>query len=96
MRPAYTVAWPRRLIEQTIAEFVLRAIEYGTGSAAITAAMSEIDRVLSSQPAEAGESRAGDERILLVPPLAVTYRIREVDRIVEALRAGYRPLRPLR
>jgi hypothetical protein len=96
MRPAYTVAWPRSLVERTIAAFLLRAMEDGTGSAAVTAATIEIDRILSSRPAEAGESRAGDERILLVPPLAVTYRVREADRIVEVLRAGYRPLRPLR
>lgn len=96
MKAAYTVIWKPSLVERTLAEFVLRAMEEGTGSAAITSAMAEIDARLSTRPADAGESRGGPERIICVPPLAVTYEVREDDRIVYVLRARYMPHRPSR
>ena len=96
MRPAYTVIWKPSVIEKTLAEIVLRATEDGTGSSAVAAASAEIDRVLSTRPAEAGESRGGAGRIMIVPPLAVVFEVREADRIVDVLRATYLPRRPSR
>ena len=94
MKPAYTVAWPRPLLERMIAEFVLRAMSDGTGSNAVAAAMDEIERRLSSRPTDVGESRGANERVLIVPPLAVTFEVRDADRLVNVLRVSYRPRRP--
>jgi len=91
MRSAYTVAWPRPLVETTLAEFLLRAMEDGTGSAAVTSAMVKIDRVLSTSPIDAGESRDGGERIVFESPLGVTYRVRESERVVEVVLVHYLP-----
>ncbi len=51
--------------------------------------MTELERLLSTRPGEVGESRDAGERIAVVSPLSVTYRVREGDRVVEVLRAGY-------
>ena len=50
--------------------------------AAITKAAYEIDKILAAGPTEAGESHPGDQRILLVPPLGVTFRASSDDRMV--------------
>ncbi|MBW3539342.1 MAG: hypothetical protein KY476_03660 [Planctomycetes bacterium] len=42
---------------------------------AITEATAKVDAVLERNPFEAGESRSGDRRILLVRPLGVFYRV---------------------
>lgn len=94
MTPAFTVIWKPSLIDETIADLVLRAMADGTGSAAIAAAMSAIDARLSSRPIEEGESRSGIERVAFELPLMVTYEIHETERVVYVLRAQYMPHRP--
>jgi hypothetical protein len=54
--------------------------------AAITRSAFQIDELLSSRPTEAGESRQNGVRILLVPPLGVTFWCSNDDRLV---RVGY-------
>jgi hypothetical protein len=93
MKPAYTVIWKPSLIDETIAEFVIRAIEDGTGAAAIASAMSVVEARLASRPFEEGESRSGIERVTFAQPLMVTYEIHETERIVYVLRAQYFPRR---
>jgi hypothetical protein len=48
-------------------------------------AANEIDRILGIAPRDAGESREEGRRILLVPPLGVTFRVLEADRVVRVL-----------
>ncbi|MGH7127176.1 MAG: hypothetical protein ACREJB_07500 [Planctomycetaceae bacterium] len=55
--------------------------------------MNEIDRLLGGRPETQGESRGDFERILIVPPLVVTFEIHEEERIVVVLRARYSPRR---
>jgi plasmid stabilization system protein ParE len=52
---------------------------------AITAAVDSIDRALRSDPDEQGESREDQERVVVVPPLVVDFRVIEEDRRVEIL-----------
>jgi plasmid stabilization system protein ParE len=52
----------------------------------VTQAADEIERILSTKPTEAGESRSGDIRILIVPPLAANFRVFQADRIVRVSR----------
>ena len=49
----------------------------------ITLAASQIDKQLRHNPEAVGESRASGRRILIVPPLAVVYRVLHDDRIVQ-------------
>ncbi len=51
----------------------------------VTEAAREIDSRLRAAGAEEGESRAHGRRILLVPPLGVTFEIFPEDRIVRVL-----------
>ncbi len=44
-----------------------------------------IDRKLRHDPENAGESRAEGRRILLAPPLGVTFRVSLADRVVRVL-----------
>ena len=53
------------------------------------ATVNRIERFLSRSPSQFGESRAGDERLAFVPPLAVSFRVREPDRLVEVLAIGH-------
>ena len=62
-----------------------------TNRNAVTAAVDAIDRVLRSDPRGQGESRVDDDRIVIVPPLVVDFRVVEDDRRVEVL--GVRALR---
>ncbi len=49
---------------------------------AVTAAANEIDSLLGSRPSTSGESRFGDRRILIVPPLTVYFKVSESDCLV--------------
>ncbi len=51
----------------------------------ITRAATEIDRRLSNDPANEGESRESGRRILLAPPLGVKFRVDEERRITLVL-----------
>ena len=46
--------------------------------ARITAAAAAVDRLLVKDPTDVGESRAGDEWVVFVGPLGVTYRVPEI------------------
>ena len=93
MKPAYTVIWKPSTMK-SLADFVHEAMTDGTGGESVTIASAEIDRALKRMPTEAGESRDGDLRILFVSPLAITFEVREADRLVNVLRVSYRPARP--
>jgi hypothetical protein len=48
----------------------------------VASAANQIDVLLQTDPETRGESRSGSDRILVVPPLAVTLEIKEPDRVV--------------
>jgi hypothetical protein len=52
---------------------------------AVSMAADEIDQRLGTNPTREGESREADLRILHVPPLGVTYRVSQADRVVHIL-----------
>ncbi len=58
-------------IEQELAQIWLNAPD----RQAVTEAAYEIDRLLTRDPLNAGESREGNTRILIVEPLAVYYDV---------------------
>ncbi len=91
MTSRFTVIWKRSLIEKDLASYVAEAMEKRGNVGAITRAMTEIDRLLSQRPESEGESRANFERVLIVPPLTVTYEVHEDEQIVYVLRSRYSP-----
>ena len=53
--------------------------------AKITKATAMTDRVLTIDPENEGESRTGDERILFMSPLIVTFAVDNLNRVVQIL-----------
>jgi hypothetical protein len=51
----------------------------------ILAAMSTIESLLHNEPEFVGESRNADERLLIVEPISVVYKIEHRRRIVHVL-----------
>lgn len=54
----------------------------------ITSAADSIDEKLGDDAESLGESRAGNRRILFVPPLVVIIEVLEPDRLVKVLSVG--------
>ena len=89
MNGRFRVIWRTSLIQNRLAALVLDFFQRGQDSSPITKAMAEIDRILETNPSEAGESRENIERILIVPPLTVTFDVNEEEQIVYILTLGY-------
>lgn len=87
----FTVIWRRHLIERKLAEYVVSPIERGEPVAPITAAMTTIDQLLSTNPETRGESRGDYERVLIVPPLTVTFEVHEEEHVVYVLTLHCQP-----
>jgi hypothetical protein len=68
-------------------------MEQGEDMGPITRAMAEIDRLLAREPQTQGESREAFERVLIVPPLTVTFEVHEDEHVVLVLRLRYSPQR---
>jgi len=77
---SYTVLWV------PAAEQELAALWLGAPNRRdVSDSTNEIDTRLRLAPAEEGESRDFGQRILLVPPLGVTFEVFDGDRIVRVL-----------
>jgi hypothetical protein len=83
----YTVLW-KPSVEADLASLWASAPD----RSAVTAAANQIDVLLQTDPETRGESRSGSDRILVVPPLAITLEVKEPDRVVWVL--GVRRLPP--
>jgi hypothetical protein len=76
----FTVTWvPAAEIE--LANLWLVAID----REGLLIAADQIDQQLKSDPENFGESRSAQRRIIIVPPLAVTYHVLPADRFVQIL-----------
>jgi hypothetical protein len=83
----FRVLWPQRVIRELTRAYLV-AREAGEADA-VTASMARVDESLSANPAAAGESRAGAERILVVRPVVVEYEVFEDERAVVVTAARY-------
>lgn len=84
---SYTVVWLASA-ELELAEVWLRAANRDR----VTAAGNEIDIRLRTNPEIEGESRTRGRRILLVPPLGVTFEVHSDDRLVRVLEVWRFPI----
>lgn len=73
----YTVVW-RPVTMSRLADLWMATSD----RAGLTAAADRIDSQLAQNPDAIGEGREGTNRILIVPPLAVYYQVRDADRTV--------------
>ena len=85
----YTVIW-KPSAKQHLADIWLSAED----RAAIASAADRIDRLLASDPLDVGESRSGNDRILIDVPLAVVFEVSELDRRVDVLTIRHVPRAP--
>jgi plasmid stabilization system protein ParE len=83
----YTVIW-RPSAEADLADLWIEA----TDRAAVTQAAAEINRMLTADPLNAGESRSGSDRIVFIPPLMALVEVRELDRLVVVMHVRQLPI----
>jgi plasmid stabilization system protein ParE len=74
----FTVVWKQSALDQ-LTELWMAS----ENRRAVSAAANQIDSWLRHAPASKGESREGNERIMIVPPLVIVVEVHEVDRIVK-------------
>lgn len=77
----YRVIWRRRLID-AMHTFAFMTHERGGDVEGLARSVESVDRRLSHDPNEAGESRAGNERVLILHPITVYFEVFEESKIV--------------
>jgi len=85
---SYTVTW-KPSARDALAEIWLRSAERSS----VAGAANSIDVLLRFNPAEQGESREGNSRVLIIRPLAVAFDVHEPDRRVDILAVRELPAR---
>ena len=86
----YTVLWKPRADDE-LASIWLAAEDRD----AVTQAAAEIESTLREEATLKGESRSGNKRILLLPPLGVEFSVIEEDRVAYISAVwSFRPARP--
>ena len=76
----YTVRWKRTALDR-LAELWLEAADRRS----VTIAVDEIDRILATDPHNAGESRSEQTRVLFIAPVGVFFDIHDSTQVVEVL-----------
>lgn len=85
----YTVLW-KASAQKRAAELWLAS----TDRTRLTQAINAVDRRLRTDAHLAGESRSETERILFIRPIAVTFEVRMLDRIVNVTSVKLVPGQP--
>ena len=85
----------RRSVWNNIRTVAFIASELGRDGSALTRAADDIALALSDNPTEQGESRAGNERVIIVHPLAATYEVFESRQTAVIYSAIFYPRRQL-
>jgi hypothetical protein len=85
----YTVFWPER-IRRTLLDFYARTVQ-GTGreTAELNVALTAIEEALQRTPGQAGESRDGGRRVMIVSPLSVEFIVSPTERRVDVVQVHY-------
>jgi hypothetical protein len=77
-----TVVWEETALDELASIWLLASSDEREQ---ITAAAAQIDSRLRFNPAFQGESRPNERRVLYTPPLGVTFRVKDDDRLVNLL-----------
>jgi hypothetical protein len=78
---SYRVVWRQR-VRRRLDVLTFLAGERGGSPDQIHLAVAEIDSRLAADPLNEGESRAENERVLVVHPLSVTFEVFGTDQVV--------------
>lgn len=78
----YRVEW-NRAARDALTEIWLRVDS--AERKAVSEAVASIDKLFQYRPAQQGESREGDRRILFAHPLVVTFRVSNTEHTVQVL-----------
>lgn len=82
----YTVVW-MPAAERQLAEIWVETLY----REAVTTAANQADEILRTHPGDAGESRGGRRRILVIEPLVFQFDVFDDDRSVRVLRVRMTP-----
>lgn len=77
----YRVVWLNRALGQ-LADIYRACLVLGVGADAVVRASAAADRLLGPNPSGVGESRSGNERVLIEEPLTVYYEVHDDERVV--------------
>ncbi len=84
------VVWRLRVTQRLeVLQFLAR--EHGRDAHELPNAIAEINRILQISPSDAGESRDGNERVLIVHPLSVFFEVFAEAQVVLIYSAVYYP-----
>ncbi len=86
----YRVVWRRRL-RNALHDAAFYAHETSRDVAALRQAAADIELALSDNPDEQGESRAGHERVIILPPLSATFEVFGESNVVLIYEVIYHP-----
>jgi len=87
----WIVVWPDGPLAELARNYVPL---WGTPAGdAVTQAMARVDLLLERNPTDAGESRAGHQRIMFESPLTLEYEVHAEQRVVIITRVRYTPPR---
>jgi hypothetical protein len=81
----------RRRVADNLHTATFLAYELGRDASALIQAIEDVQLALSDNPIEQGESRAGDERVIIVNPLTIFYEVFEEQQVVLVYEAVYHP-----
>jgi hypothetical protein len=84
----FRIRWPKSVSRKLLAAIAKGNSDLQTG---ILAAMGGIESSLRNEPEFVGESRGADERLLIVEPLSVVYKIDHRRRMVQIRRIRVHP-----
>lgn len=62
-------------------------------SSAVTTSMAVVDQLLAASADAVGESRAGNARVTIIPPLVVRFEVDSEQRVAVVVEVVYRPPR---
>lgn len=77
----YRVVWLNRAVEQ-LAIIYRACLILGAGAGDVVRASAAVDTLLAPNPTGVGESRSGNERVLIEEPLTVFYEVHDDERVV--------------
>jgi hypothetical protein len=89
---SFRVIWRERVVDG-LWQLKFLAYEMGQDADAISRAVAEIELRLALDPSAEGESRGGNERVLVVDPLSVIYEVFEAGSAVLIYNATVYPRR---
>ncbi len=77
----YRVVWLNPAVAQLAVIYRAR-LQLGTGADGVVRASAAADRLLAPNPTGVGESRIGNERVLIEAPLTIYYEVHDDERVV--------------